>query len=287
MLGALAPDIDIFLTIQGWDRYLRWHEMGTHSLAASPVLALAVAGAVRAVVKRSRFVRLWWAAWAGVVVGHLVFDLVSGSDMRLFEPWFHVRLSPHWIGMADLSAVAILVGGTVWSRWRGRLAARSTVAALVALVMVKAVSQRIAVEAFARGRPAEAGTSSVPDAVGGSLFKWTFFERNDRRARAWKVDALAGDVIPAFEWPISADAERSREAANLPVVRTLLDLAHVPFARLEERDGRRWVLWSDLRQCNATRCNLSFGAEIDAEGRAIRQVIRIGTFEQTRSLPGR
>lgn len=287
VLGALAPDIDIVIAVQGWDRYLHWHEMGTHALAASPVLALAVAGVVRAIVQHSRFVRLWWAAWAGVVVGHLAFDLISGSDMRLFEPWVHVRLSPHWLAMADLSAVAILIGGTVWSRWRKRLAAVWTIAALAAIVAVKAVSQQIAVGAFARGRAAEAGIATVPDAINASLFGWMFFERDELRARAWKVDALTGGVTPAFEWPIPGDAATIGGTAELPVVQTFLELARVPFPRVDERDGRRWILWSDLRQCNATRCDLSFGVEIDAQGRPIRQVIRIGTFDQTRSLPGR
>jgi hypothetical protein len=287
VLGALAPDIDIVMAVQGWDRYLYWHEIGTHSLAASPVLALVVAGVVRATVKHSRFARLWWAAWAGVVIGHLVFDLVSGSDMRLFEPRVHVRLSPHWLAMADLSAVAILIGGTVWSRWRKRLAAVWTIAALVALVTVKAVSQQMAVGAFARGRAVEAGRAAVPDAINGSLFGWLFFERDDLRARAWRVDALTGDVTPAFEWPIPVDVAAIGGSMDLPVVQTFFALARVPFPRVDARDGRRWILWSDLRQCNATRCDLSFGAEIDAQGRPIRQVIRIGTFEQTRSLPGR
>jgi hypothetical protein len=287
MLGALVPDIDIVLAFQGWDRYLHWHEIGTHSLPASPVLALAVAGVVRAIVPHSRFVRLWWAALAGIVIAHLIFDLVSGSEMRLFEPWVHARLGPHWLAMADISAVAILIGGTVWSRWRQRLAATWTIAALVALVMVKGVSQQMAVGAFARGHAVEASRATRPDAISGSLFGWMFFERDDLRARAWRVDALTGGVTPAFEWPTPIDAATIGGTAELPVVQTLLDLAGVPFARVEGRDGRRWVLWSDLRQCHATRCDLSFGAQIDAQGRPIRQVIRIGPFEQARSLPGR
>ena len=31
-LGALAPDVDVPVALAGWDRYLRVHEIGTHSM---------------------------------------------------------------------------------------------------------------------------------------------------------------------------------------------------------------------------------------------------------------
>ncbi len=35
MLGALSPDVDFLLMPQGWDIYLRAHEVGTHSLGGA------------------------------------------------------------------------------------------------------------------------------------------------------------------------------------------------------------------------------------------------------------
>jgi hypothetical protein len=55
--------------------------------------------------------------------------------------------------------------------------------------------------------------------------------------------------------------------------------------RIERDDTRTLVLWSDLRDCSATRCDLSFGAAVDPTGKPINEVIRIGTFEQIRPLP--
>ena len=35
ILGALAPDVDVRVALAGWDRYLRVHEIGTHSIAGA------------------------------------------------------------------------------------------------------------------------------------------------------------------------------------------------------------------------------------------------------------
>ena len=39
VLGGLAPDIDAALMAVGWDVYLRWHELGTHALVGTPLVA--------------------------------------------------------------------------------------------------------------------------------------------------------------------------------------------------------------------------------------------------------
>jgi hypothetical protein len=72
---------------------------------------------------------------------------------------------------------------------------------------------------------------------------------------------------------------------DVPVVRRLLALAHDPFARIETvGDGKRLVLWSDIRHCSETQCDLSFGVEFDAAGRMLRQLSRIGPVSQWRAL---
>src|SRR5215467_2491508 len=97
VLGALAPDLDILLISRGWDVYLHAHQAWIHSIALSPALALVVAGVVRLFARTARLGRLWIAAWIGVLVGHVMFDLVSGSDMQLFWPLSQARFGPHWL----------------------------------------------------------------------------------------------------------------------------------------------------------------------------------------------
>jgi hypothetical protein len=71
---------------------------------------------------------------------------------------------------------------------------------------------------------------------------------------------------------------------GVPAVQRFLALAHVPFPRVETVETRRYVLWSDLADCRPARCDLSFGAEVDAAGRPVREVIRIGPIEQARGI---
>src|SRR5258708_32763240 len=49
ILGALSPDVDAAIAFSGWDRYIRIHEFGTHSLAGAFVMAGLPAVVVRAV----------------------------------------------------------------------------------------------------------------------------------------------------------------------------------------------------------------------------------------------
>ena len=111
MLGSIAPDVDGVIAGFRWDIYLRFHEIGTHTLALSPLVAAAVAAVLTPMVRHARFGRLWVTAWIGVVIGHIGFDLVSGSDIRTFAPFWNDRVGWHFLAMGDLSAVAIIIVG--------------------------------------------------------------------------------------------------------------------------------------------------------------------------------
>jgi hypothetical protein len=106
-IGALAPDCDLVIAGAGWDRYLQYHEAGTHTLLASPIVAAVVALCLRVFLRKSHFARLWCAALLGALVGHLGLDLISGADMMLFAPFWNVRLAPHLVAMADVLVIGI------------------------------------------------------------------------------------------------------------------------------------------------------------------------------------
>ena len=281
-LGSLAPDADILIAPFGWDRYLAVHEAGLHALVWSPLLALAVAGIVQRFAKRTDVRSLVLPAWLGIAAGHLLFDLVSGSDMRVLSPLWSARWGPHWITMADGLAIVVLIAGTIGGFWRRRLAAWATIVTLFVIVLVKAVSQQWAVQVFEHHN---GPVSSHPDAVTGSLWRWTFFDRQGDRVRAWRVNAWSASIETLFTRTDAADDPIVSSTRDVTVVRRLLNLAHEPFARIETGDdGKRLVLWSDIRHCSETQCVLSFGVEIDAEGRMLRQLSRIGPLSQWRGL---
>ena len=46
ILGALSPDIDSAVAFSGWDRYVRIHEIGSHSIAGAFAMACLTAAVV-------------------------------------------------------------------------------------------------------------------------------------------------------------------------------------------------------------------------------------------------
>lgn len=106
VLGALAPDIDAITIWDGWDVYLRVHEIGTHSIAGSAVLAGATATLVYSVKRRGRYILLFLAAWTGTL-SHVLFDLVSGASIKIGWPLLQGRLSIPLVAMADPWLIAI------------------------------------------------------------------------------------------------------------------------------------------------------------------------------------
>ena len=112
-MAANAPDIDIVSAAGGSLNYLHYHRHLTHSLAAMPVLALAVVALVRLVARKP--VR-WPGAFAAALIAvasHLLLDLTNVYGVRLLLPfsgqWFHLDLTSIidlWIWAALLLAVA-------------------------------------------------------------------------------------------------------------------------------------------------------------------------------------
>jgi membrane-bound metal-dependent hydrolase YbcI (DUF457 family) len=287
VLGALAPDLDILLVSRGWDVYLHAHQAWIHSIALSPALALVVAGVVRVFARTARLGRLWIAAWIGVSIGHVMFDLVSGSDMQLFWPVSQARYGPHWLTMSDLLAVAIIVLATLVSLKRRRLAAQLTIIAMIVLIIVKAQSQSAARGLFldrTAGTPGDVADAS-PDALSGRPFTWVFYDRVGDTVRAWTVNARTRAIDLRFSLPVAKDTLAVQTSRGVPAVATFLGLAHLPFAITETHGNRERVLWSEPHYCDADGCGLLFGADLNEHDVPIAQVIQIGSFEQTKTLP--
>lgn len=287
VVGSIAPDADGVLAWWGWDFYLRVHEVGTHTLVAAPVVGAVVAAGLTLVVRRARFLGLFVGATLGVAIGHIGFDLVSGSDIRTLAPFSATRVGWHLLTMADLLGVATVIAGTALAWWRRRLGASLTLALLASLLGVKAVSQQRGATIYERAltdrgeRPQHQGRS---EAVSGSLFEWSFFDRHGRDMRVWRVDARQGTADIRFTYDVPVESLLIGRTRHLPVVRNFLPLSDLPFPRVTREGDGYTVLWSDLRWCRLGDCDLSFGALFGPGLRPRLQVIQIGGYRQTRPI---
>ena len=283
VLGALFPDIDAALVLRGFDAYLQAHASGTHTVIGTFVGAVVVAVAVRAFVAGASVLPIIIASWAGAV-SHVLCDLADGSDIRVFEPFSSRVFGWHLVVMGEPIVLALLVAGAVavWLRplYRTRFAV-ATLAVVTGVLVFKAFTQRKAREAFA-GRNGSARAVALTPKMA-ALFEWTLVERAGDRVRAWTIDARSEAMSLDFERR-DATGTAVVPSTQLPVVRTFLGLARVPFARTEQDGAALLVLWSDAATCSARGCDVSFGGGFDA-GRPLFQLIRVGGFIEKRALP--
>ena len=127
-LGSLAPDLDAALMPFGWDRYLRAHEVGTHTIVGTLACAPVTAAAVRFFSRPGSYWRLTLSAWIGAA-SHVLLDLVSGARLRPGWPLIDTAVSVPLVAMADPWLLALLrrrtgrASGSGGSR--GRRAARA------------------------------------------------------------------------------------------------------------------------------------------------------------------
>src|SRR6266853_2650023 len=107
--------------------------------------------------------------------------------------------------------------------------------------------------------------SALPRSYYSVCCSWTIYDRVGEDVRGWSVDGRSGGVALLFEYRDEAQVLAARISRNLPVVRRFLGFSKIPFARLEQRGGRRLVLWSDVTSCSPGRCDVSFGGAYDSK----------------------
>src|SRR5687768_5886165 len=112
VLGALAPDVDALAVWNGWDVYLRIHEIGTHSALGSVAMGTSAGTLVYFLKRSARLASLALAGTAGAL-SHVAFDVVSGAHIRLAWPLFEHRASLPLVAMADPSLMAICATGAL------------------------------------------------------------------------------------------------------------------------------------------------------------------------------
>jgi membrane-bound metal-dependent hydrolase YbcI (DUF457 family) len=308
ILGALLPDVDAVLMPFGWDIYLRAHEIGTHSLAGSLPIAGFAALIARPFARDTRVFDLFAAAWLGCL-SHIALDVLSGARIQIGWPLVPGRVSLPLVAMGEPWLLAIFVAGAValaMSRRRPRATAVTLVAGVAAFLSVKAV---LLARVLPSDRAADHGPAltRIVEARWGSLTKWLVFDRRTDMLTQRQVEAGRPPIL-LLAWPIVPDSPLVRDSRSLEAVRNFLDVHELAFAgEVPAANGGRQVLWSDLRFCwrpsvgggetspepvltastpagpARIACGLWVGGAFDRSGRAIRQLVKVGRWWQTRA----
>lgn len=286
VLGALAPDIDALSVWNGWDVYLRIHEIGTHSVLGSAATGTAAGTLVYLLKRCARFASLALAGIAGAL-SHVAFDIVSGAHIRLAWPVFETRASLPLVAMADAWLIAICAIGAL-ALWRFRrhsfVVATVVIGALAAFLTLKGVLMALAVSQWRAATSADAIADHAVEASWSSLTEWSVADRTPVALRKWRADA-AGVPTLSLTIPLRADSPLIAASRSLDTVRNFLRVHNLGFAVVTQLDQETLVLWSDIRYCSSsTECALWFGGVFDRNGGAVRQVVRVGQWQQSRPV---
>ncbi len=310
VLGGLTPDVDIALTAVGWDVYLRWHEVGTHALVGTPLVALATGAFVRTWAPATPLGALAIGAWLGTL-SHVFFDLYSGATIRVLWPFVSQQVSAPVVAMGDPIVVAVLVIGALalWVWPRVPRTAAALVMALLALVTAAKLTTRVwATDAYATAARASAPPAEhvAVEALWGSWASWRYVERlPDGRVRAWAANGWTGDVRQRFEvGPTRALPYARASLADFATARNFLPVHPYAFATRRDNGDGSVVFWSDARFCwgldeqadaqadvphqdvrpatGPVRCALWFGGSYDAQGQPLESLVWLGGHLQRR-----
>jgi membrane-bound metal-dependent hydrolase YbcI (DUF457 family) len=297
-LGALSPDIDLLIVPLGWDRYLRAHEVGTHSIGGAIAGALLVTVLMRAVRGRASG-GLPLVALAAIVgaLSHLALDVGSGATIRLLWPVLETRYSFPLVSMADPWLAAILIAGAAWCwRLRGRTpgsaatwAARATLVVVVSFLGWKGTMLAEAVRAYERAMGGREPEAWMAEAEWGSLATWLVHDRTSHRVRQWRVDAATGVVWQRLDVPMNVHTRAARRSLSFESVRNLTRTHEFVFASTEDRGNSTRVVWSDVRYCDpdsrgrgTLACSLWFGGTLSETGTPVGEEIVAGGYVRER-----
>ena len=316
MLGGLSPDADSVLMPAGWDIYLRFHEIGTHSLFGALLIGCGAGALIRAFVRGSRnpanagsHTHMSNPAEAGSrishigglaaaaslgAVSHLALDAVSGARLGLAWPIANARATLPLVAMADPWLIGLLTAGAA-GLWLGRRqlprAAVMVLLAATAFLGIKGLAYARVRQTVSNDERFAAGTARAFDARWGSWSTWNVFEKDPHALRAWRVNGMTGTSELVLSWPVQSESADVAASRSLDTVRNFLSVHDLAFAEDQQDQGRRAVLWSDVRYCSQAvpaaahiDCALWFGGILDADGRPLTQVVRVGEWTQTRPI---
>lgn len=305
-LGALSPDIDIVVMPFGWDRYLRVHEIGTHSIVGAIVCGMLTGALVwifkGAATGQRRREYLILAVYASIAaLSHVLLDLLSSARVKPGWPFVDTVVSFPVVAMADPWMLALCVGGAVALRFSSdrRRAAFAAIGAIAVFAVVKGALGALAVAGYknAAERSGEPVLARVVEAEWASLTRYRVFDRTTHSLRAWRARA-SGDAELTFTVPLEPETPLVATLRQWETVDNLLSVHSLAFPVTVANTG---VLWSDIRFCwhppdsetaivepvvqsgEGTRleCALWLGGET-SNGQLVTQIVKVGSHTQVR-----
>jgi hypothetical protein len=229
------------------------------------------------------------AATAGAT-SHLALDLVSGARIRVGWPLVDQRVSLPLVAMADPWLIGICVAG-LFALWPGRMRLRTVARAILVAAAVFLAFKGARLHRALRLSPLATTVLPAVEAQWGSLTHWSVFERTPTSVRAWLVTSRDRPAVVRLSEPLGPDTPLVKASRSLDTVHNFLSVHEFSFP-IERRaaDGGTEVLWSDLRYCwreddGSTRCGVWAGGVFGADGRSLRQLVKIGAIVQTRQAP--
>ena len=303
VLGALSPDIDAILMPFGWDRYLRVHEIGSHTILGTIACALLTAGIVK-IATRSQYTPLVFCAWIGAI-SHVLLDLLSSARLRPGWPIVDTVVSLPAVAMADPWLLALCAaGGLCFWLFNNVRAGQIVLAGTIVFLLAKAAAGTGAVATYRveRDRNGEPVHARAIEAQWGSLTRWRVLDRTTRHLRVWRT-AAGEQAQLSFTWPLENEDALIAKSRKLSTVQNFLRAHQLAFAGIVAAPGNgSYVLWSDIRFCwdpdapsapqlepfvrshaaGRIACALWFGGEFDASGNPVHEIVKIAGFTQTR-----
>ena len=293
----------------GWDRYLRIHEIGTHSIFGNAACALLTAAVVRLFARGPSYTVLFLCAWMGAM-SHVLLDLLSSARLRPLWPVIDTVISLPAVAMADPWLLALCASGPVmlWIlRTNPRRTAGATIAAIGIFLVAKGLAGVAAFSGYCAARDAsgEAVEARIIEAKWASLDTWHVLDRTPTRLRVWRA-TMGGPAVEMLSWPLGSETRAIRTSRSFSTVRNFLRVHRMGFpVVIPDVEGGSLVFWSDIRFCwdpagphgraiepivqspdgrRRLSCALWFGGELDADGQPVREIVSVGGFRQERAI---
>jgi membrane-bound metal-dependent hydrolase YbcI (DUF457 family) len=304
VLGALAPDIDAIVMPFGWDRYLRIHEIGTHTIVGAIVCGLLTAGLVWFFVNcRYRTVALCASVGA---LSHVLLDLLSSARLKPGWPFVDTVISLPVVAMADPWLLALCIIGALAVRFscdspRGAAIGLGLIAAFVV------AKGTLGYGAIARYQEAidnlgEPAIARAIEAKWAALAEWRVSDATATHLRVWRASVAQAPRLE-LSWRKKPESQLAARSRGFSTVSNFLAAHEFTFwVAAPPSAAPATILWSDIRFCwnpdapgaaivepivdaperGRLACGLWFGGEIGADGRLGTEIVRIGRFTQTR-----
>jgi inner membrane protein len=254
VLASNLPDVDLVTTVFGSTSYLEHHRGISHSIVGAPLLALALAVLLRAVLRGSRFG--WLAACALIgAFGHVFLDLWTSYGTRALLPFDRTWYAWDTVFIVDPWVLLILLVGLFLTR---RLPHPSQVAAVTLGLVLSYAGARGVLHAQALAQAAarvptgpSARVAALPDPI--DPFRWRVLADSGDAYWTGELNLRGGSQRLRRREKHAEDSVVAQARAGSEVAGIFLDFARFPWLEVEAVPEGTAVIWTDLRYENPVR----------------------------------